>query len=170
MDQTQGKDFAEDSIRREIERLEATNKKEEQRVRNLETKSIQAVNLYFIFQSVILAATSTTSLKCRHWWIPFSLSLLAFTLNLVSFLTHASKSLKARENLDRYRADLAVMKTRRISRSQLGEVPSGTTLNQTDTNRTRIRVGGGRGGGVVMYGCYALLCSSGDGGKCVKLC
>ncbi|KAL0285900.1 UNVERIFIED_CONTAM: hypothetical protein Sangu_2761000 [Sesamum angustifolium] len=110
MNQSQGNSSSEDRIQREIDKLDQTNKKQEQRIRNLETKAVHNVNLYFIFQAVILASTTVaTTTSCHDWWIPFTLSLVAAITNLLSFLGTMSKVLliklrhRIHENVSNYK-------------------------------------------------------------------
>ncbi|CAL5442635.1 unnamed protein product [Camellia sinensis] len=195
MNQPPENHVAEVLIQREIEKLDEMNKKQEQRIRNLETKSIQVINLYFVFQGVILlvlssssstssASVATSSLKCHNWWIPFSLSLLATTLNLFAVFDNMSKILKSREELDQAVADLSIMRLYGMNRDQVSQVLPGTPLNQPRVGASlrrqvsevvRPKTGSVRRwkrrlraclfiglfvgfSGVVMYGCYTIPC------------
>ena len=134
MNQSIGNNLPEDQIQREIEKLEKNNKKQEQRVRNLETKSLQVLNLYFVFQGVILTSVSnSSSLRCHNWWIPFSLSLLAATLNLYALVDNVSKILKSKEEIDQAKADLGLVRLYRMTKAQISQVLPGTRLNQPGT-------------------------------------
>ncbi|KAL8543546.1 hypothetical protein ACS0TY_004197 [Phlomoides rotata] len=184
MNQSRG-NGAEDRILRETDE---TNKKQEHRIRNLETKVVQNVNLYFIFQAVILTSTTTTTAatSCRNWWIPFTLSLLAAIINLLSFWADMSKILKSREELDQNLSDFAFIKVYQMTIEELNRVLPGTPLNHEGGEIVRPKadsvsrwkrrlvayfsVGVFVGfSAVIMYGCYRILCHPGVT-KCVKLC
>ncbi|KAK4389226.1 hypothetical protein Sango_2259600 [Sesamum angolense] len=187
MNQSQGNSSSEDQIQREIDKLDQTNKKQEQRIRNLETKAVHNVNLYFIFQAVILASTTVaTTTSCHDWWIPFTLSLVAAITNLLSFLGTISKVLKSREELDQKLSDIAFMKMYQITRDQLGQVLPGTPLTHQGSEIVRPKAGLAKRwkrrvvvyasialfvgfSAVVMYGCRSILCRP-SSRKCVKLC
>lgn len=187
MNQSQGNCTSEDRIQREIDKLDKTNKKQKQRVRNLETKAVQNINLYFIFQAVILASiTVASSTSCHDWWIPFTLSLVAAITNLLNFLATMSKVLKSREELDQHLSDIAFMKMYQITRDQLNQVLPGTPLNHQGCEIIRPKAGFVKRwkhrvvvyssialfigfSAVVMYGCRSILCHP-SSRKCVKLC
>ncbi|KAL3499281.1 hypothetical protein ACH5RR_038374 [Cinchona calisaya] len=179
----------EDPIQREIDQLDESNKKKEQTIRKLETRTAQTVNLYFIFQAVILASiTSSTSLSCHHWWLPFTISLLAAVLNFFAFVCTAFKVLKSREELDQDTLDLSFIKLYRITRAQVNQVLPGTEVAKQGNDEVICRpkvglfqkckrsflvysslalfVGFSL---VIMYACHILLCHS-NGGNCVKVC
>lgn len=177
--------FPEEILKIETEKQEERIKKTEERIKKLETKSIQTLNLYFIFQAIILTSTTTKSpaLNCNKWWVPFSLSLLASVLNLFALLGILSNTWRAREKLDQHRADLELMKLYRFTRAQVSQVLPGNPLNQ-EISRPKpdsiarwkrhlmgfLCVGLFVGfSGVVMYGCYSIMCHS-SGGNCVKVC
>ncbi|CAI9094212.1 OLC1v1029906C1 [Oldenlandia corymbosa var. corymbosa] len=183
------------SIQRDINQLDESIREQEQRIRKLETKAAQNVNLYFIFQAVILTSTATaTSLTCHHWWIPFILSLLAAVQNFFAFGRTMIRVLKLREKLEQDSLDLSFMKLHRIRKDQVNQVLPGANFDQFQDvssakrgNEIRRPKAGSfqkwRGhlltycplvllvlfSGLVMYGCHILLCHN-NGGKCVKLC
>ncbi|PIM98702.1 hypothetical protein CDL12_28816 [Handroanthus impetiginosus] len=188
MDQTHRNTTSEEPIQKEIDKLDRKNKKQEKTVRNLEIKVVQNVNLYFIFQAVILASTTVASpsTTCRSWWIPFTLSLLAAISNLLSFTATMSKVLTSRDEIDQNLADLGFMKLYQMTQDELNQVLPGTPLNHrggeivrpkaSSMNRWKRRLVVYLSAGlfvgfsaVIMYGCYSILCRPGDR-KCVKLC
>ena len=79
----------------ERDKLDETNIKQEERIQNLETKTIQ-----------LTSTTPASSLKCHYWWIPFVLSVLAALLKLFAFTGAISKVLKSKEEFDQNLADL----------------------------------------------------------------
>ncbi|KAL8064073.1 hypothetical protein ABFS82_01G066900 [Erythranthe guttata] len=186
MNQSEGNNSAlEEPNRRETDKLDESNKKQEQRIRNLETKAIQNVNLYFIFQAVVLLASTTAAASssttaaatCRRWWIPFTLSLLAAITNFLSLSTTVSAVLKSREELDQNLSDLASMKSNQTRRDPVspGDIPQNIpggdhqiiVRPKADNfiNKWKRRsvvyflVGLFVGfSAVVMYGCYNILC------------
>ncbi|CAI9759366.1 unnamed protein product [Fraxinus pennsylvanica] len=184
MDQNQLKSVSDDPIQREIEKLDETNKKQEWRIQNLEAKAVQNINLYFVFQAVILASSSAANY--RNWWIPATLSVLAATHNLFTFCAAMYKVVKSREELDQNMVDLAFMKVYQMTKAQINQVLPGTPLNHrrgeivrpmpSSARRWRRRlllcfsVGLFIGfSSVVMYGCHTLLRHPGDR-KCVNGC
>ena len=116
--------FPEEIMKIETEKQEERIKKTEERIKKLETKSIQTLNLYFIFQAIILTSTTTKSpsLNCNKWWVPFSLSLLASVLNLFALLGILSNTWRAREKLDQHKAYLELIKVYRFTRAQVSQV------------------------------------------------
>lgn len=185
-----------DLIQREIGQLDESIREQEQRIRKLETRAAQNVNLYFIFQAVILMSIATaSSLTCHHWWLPFILSLLAAVLNFFAFSRTMLTVLNLREELDQDSLDLAFIKLYRITRAQVKQVLPGTLFHRfqdvsqvakAGTEIIRPKPGPFHEwrrrllicspitlfvvfSGLVMYGCYVLLCHS-DGGKCAKGC
>lgn len=184
MDQNQLRSVSDDPIQREIEKLDETNKKQEWRIQILEAKAVQNINLYFVFQAVILASSSTAN--CHNWWIPAILSVLTATYNLFTFCASMNKVVKSREELDQNTVDLAFMKVYQMTKAQINQVLPGTPLNHqrgeivrpmpSSARRWRRRllvcfsVGLFIGfSSVVMYGCYTRSCLPGDG-KRVKGC
>ncbi|KAL2524983.1 Uncharacterized protein Adt_10037 [Abeliophyllum distichum] len=185
MDQNQVRNTSEDQIQREIEKLDETNKKQEWRIQNLEAKTVQNINLYFVFQAVILASTAASSSdNCRNWWIPVTLSFLAAGHNLFTFCATMYKVVKSREDLDQNMVDLEFMKVYQMTKAQINQVLPGTPLNHRGGEivlpngsarswRRRLLVYFFVGlfigfSSVVMYGCHTLLCHPGDR-KCVKV-
>ncbi|KAL7159995.1 hypothetical protein ABFS83_01G064900 [Erythranthe nasuta] len=177
MNQSEGNNSAlEEPNRREADKLDESNKKQEQRIINLETKAIQNVNLYFIFQAVVLLASTTAAASsssttatatCRRWWIPFTLSLLAAITNFLSLSTTVSAVLKSRKELDQNLSDLASMKSNQITRdpNSPGNIPQNIPKADNFINKWKRRlvvyflVGLFVGfSAVVMYGCYNILC------------
>lgn len=180
--------FPEDQFQREIEKLEASNQNQEEGSRKLESRAAQNLNLYFVFQAVILASTTmASSPKCHQWWIPFIVSLLAAIFNFFNFSAAMFKVLKSREELDQNLADFAFIKKNRIMSSQVNQVLPGEKINQQQGNemvrpnvsliqkwKRRLQVYGSMAlfvgfTAVVMFGCYTTLCRSGDR-KCVRIC
>lgn len=189
MNQHSVNDLSEDPIRREIEKLDAANRKQEERVRNLETRATQNLNLYFVFQAVILLASITmaSAPNCRKWWIPFVVSLLAAIPNFFNFCTSMFKVVKEREELDQNLVDAAFIKLNRITSAQIHQVSPGAVLNQLGDETVRPQPSSaGRWKrrlqvyasmalflgftAVILSGCYTILCHSDDDRKCVKLC
>lgn len=185
MNQCEGNSSSHDQIQKEIHKVDEANKKQEQRTRILETKAVQNVNLYFIFQAVILASASAStagasSTSCRPWWwIPFTLSLLAAIINFLSFSATMSKVLKSRQELDQNLSDLKLMKSNQITRDKLNQAPPGAMLSHE--GRELLRPKAGRMmrwkrclvvylsvglfvgfSAIVIYGCYNILCHPGD--------
>jgi hypothetical protein len=104
------------AVQTDIEKLKDSNKKQEERIQSTETKAIQLINLYFVFQGVILTSISSASpVKCHNWWIPFCLSLTGALLNLVSVHGTISNFLKYSEELDKSYEDLQVMMDREMT-------------------------------------------------------
>lgn len=154
-----------------IQNLDEINRRQEDRIHNLETKAIQLANLYFVFQGVILSAvfSPASSLRCRQWWIPFSLSLLAAALNLFAFAATVLAYLRCAEALDQNMEDLA-------SASAAVRVLDSPTIRRTTKpdrfRRARRRVFAVLGvaifvgfSGIVLFGCRVLLCPSSSGDR-----
>lgn len=182
-------DLREDSIQREIEKLDSANRKQEERIRKLETRATQNVNLYFVFQAVVLASTTMASApNCRRqWWIPFVVSLLAAIPNFFNFWTSMFNVLKEREELDQNLVDAAFIKLNRMTRAQIDQVLPGDVVNQVGNGIVRPKASSAKRWkrrlqvyasmalfvgftAVIMSGCYTILCHSEDDRKCVKLC
>jgi hypothetical protein len=65
------------AIARKIERKET-------RTFVVKNEIYQLLTFYVVFQGVVLTAVAQASaLKCRHWWAPFTLSLIASVLTFV---------------------------------------------------------------------------------------
>lgn len=153
------------SSEREMERLDESIKRQEQRIRKQEAKAVQNLNLYFIFQAIILGSSSlaNSGSSCHNWWIPIALSLLAAVANLVSLWAETSTILKWREELDQNTSDLAFMKVHR----------GGEIVRPKAEKKWKRRLVASLSMGlfasftaVVMYGCHRILCHP----KCVNLC
>ncbi|GAA0146705.1 hypothetical protein LIER_06595 [Lithospermum erythrorhizon] len=115
---------------------EQSCKKHEERIRNLEMKAVQNVNIFFVFQAVILGSTSKSgsTLKCQHWWIPFVLSLLASIFNLIAFSEAMFQVLKSRTEVEQSLADLALMKMYSMPKASLTQVLPGTPLAEATSS------------------------------------
>lgn len=88
------------SPREEVQLLEAICERQERRVQHLENSIYQLANFYLVFQGVVLAAISQgSSLECKHWWIPFILSLMAAIVNGFAFAYTIIKYLRTKEAL-----------------------------------------------------------------------
>ncbi|CAA0812121.1 Unknown protein [Striga hermonthica] len=173
--------------RKEIDKLVSANELQEHNIRNQETKVVHNVNLYFIFQAVVLASiTASSTATCRQWWVPFTLSLMAAVTNLLGLCGAVSRVLKSRDELDQSLSDVGFMKLYPITKEQLAQVMPGSPLSHEGKEIVRPKACGLRRwrrcfvayfviglfvgfSGVVMYGCRRMLCNRGDG-KCVKLC
>lgn len=92
---------AADRIQRMLE--ERVEKKEEQ-ILKMETSVFQLANYYFVFQGVILTAiiksSSSSSLKCEHFWLLFTLSLIGAILNFGTLFAIADKYRESLDTLD----------------------------------------------------------------------
>ncbi|KAG8375047.1 hypothetical protein BUALT_Bualt10G0059100 [Buddleja alternifolia] len=106
---------------------------------------------------------------------------------MLSFCSAMSKVVESREELDQSLSDVAFMRMYQMTRTQLNQVLPGTPLmNNQGGEIVRPKAGAVRMwrrrlvvylsvglfvgfSGVVMYGCYRILCRPGDE-KCVKLC
>ncbi|KAG8375320.1 hypothetical protein BUALT_Bualt10G0088000 [Buddleja alternifolia] len=80
------------SLRRGLE--ERIEKKEEQ-ILKMEASVFQLANYYFVFQGVILTViiNGSSSFKCKHFWLPLSLSVIGAILNFGSLLIIADRGL-----------------------------------------------------------------------------
>ncbi|KAG6684901.1 hypothetical protein I3842_12G086100 [Carya illinoinensis] len=116
-------------VQNDIEKLEAINQKQEERIHKIEAKALQLTNLYFVFQGVILSSISSASpAKCHNWLIPFFLSLVAALINLVALFGTVTLFLRYSEELDQNYEDLSVMRVRGLTRAQIEEVDPGILL------------------------------------------
>jgi len=175
------------AVQTDIEKQEDSIKKQEERIQSTETKALQLINLYFVFQGVILTSISSDSpVKCHNWWIPFCLSLIGALLNLVSVLGTISNFLKYSEELDIINEELQVMRDRKMTGAagnavvpvnssshqendaQLTSLIEGATQPKPDTYKQRKRyvlcyAGMGLLLGfscIILYGCRTLLCDT----------
>ncbi|KAI3468446.1 hypothetical protein Pfo_025109 [Paulownia fortunei] len=83
--------------------LEEKIEKKEEQILKMEASVFQLANYYFVFQGVILTAIikgSSSSLKCQHFWLPLSLSLIGAILNFGTLLTIADKYKESLDVLD----------------------------------------------------------------------
>ncbi|GER33027.1 protein kinase C-like zinc finger protein [Striga asiatica] len=163
---------------REIDKLVSANKLQEHNIRDQEIKAIHNVNLYFIFQAVILGSiTASSTATCRQWWVPFSLSLMAALTNLLGLCGAISRVLKSRDELDQSLSDVGFMKLYPITKEQLAQVMPGSPLSHEGKEIVRPKICGLRRwtrlfvaylliglfvgfSGVVMYGCRMMLCNT----------
>jgi hypothetical protein len=66
-----------------LEKLEDIIKKQEEEIQKLETKAIQLINLYFVFQGVVLSSiSSVTPVKCHNCWEKQQYTKLPLCVNL----------------------------------------------------------------------------------------
>ncbi|KAI8006638.1 hypothetical protein LOK49_LG07G00319 [Camellia lanceoleosa] len=98
-----------DDLNKNLEELGKNNEKQEKRVRYQSTRAVFLTVSNFIFQALIYhsisatattTTTTTTTIQCKNWWIPFALSLLAFTLFSFSFLDAATSLYRFQYHLD----------------------------------------------------------------------
>ncbi|KAF5951152.1 hypothetical protein HYC85_009096 [Camellia sinensis] len=70
---------------------------QDDKIEKLQTTAFQLANFYFIFQGVVFTVISnaSSSLKCRDWWFPFTLSFISSVLNLFALLVIAIKYKKS---------------------------------------------------------------------------
>ncbi|KAL9177197.1 hypothetical protein ABFS82_01G043500 [Erythranthe guttata] len=83
--------------------LERKIEEKEEQILKMEASVFQLANYYFVFQGVMLTAIingSSSTLKCRHFWLPFCLSLIGAVLNIGTLLTIADKYKEALIQLD----------------------------------------------------------------------
>lgn len=83
--------------------LEKRIEKKEEQILKMEASVFQVANYYFVFQGVILTAIikgSSSSLKCQHFWVPFSLSLIGAILNFGTLIMIAYKYKESLDQLD----------------------------------------------------------------------
>ncbi|KAG8363130.1 hypothetical protein BUALT_BualtUnG0001600 [Buddleja alternifolia] len=87
------------SLRRGLE--ERIEKKEEQ-ILKMEASVFQLANYYFVFQGVILTViiNGSSSFKCKHFWLPLSLSVIGAILNFGSLLIIADRYKESLDQLD----------------------------------------------------------------------
>ncbi|KAG8375493.1 hypothetical protein BUALT_Bualt10G0105600 [Buddleja alternifolia] len=80
-----------------------TNKERRDQMRHLQKEAFQLANYYFVFQGVIFTAfyNMPSDLKCKYHWIPFTLSLLAGSLNLCALTTIALKYKMILDDIDK---------------------------------------------------------------------
>ncbi|KAL2236836.1 UNVERIFIED_CONTAM: hypothetical protein Sindi_0875300 [Sesamum indicum] len=91
-----------------IAHLEEELDKKEEKILKMEASVFQLANYYFVFQGVILTAIikgSSSSLNCKHFWLPFSMSLVGAILNLSTLFIIANKYKEALNDLDELRME-----------------------------------------------------------------
>lgn len=84
--------------------LEKNMDREKDQVLRMEASFFQLANYYFVFQGVILSAissSSSSSIKCKYFWIPFSLSLIGAIFNLATLFAIAEKYKESLDEVDR---------------------------------------------------------------------
>ena len=156
-------DHHDDHVQKDVKELEEINKKQEERIRNLETKALQLTNLYFVFQGVILSTIATKSLNCHRSWIPFVLSLIAAILNTAALCHTIWVFVKCSEQHDQNLEDLMVMVQKKLTRAEFKQQK---VRQKPDPIAQFIRrafsiisvalfVGFSS---VILYGCFAILC------------
>ncbi|KAB1215389.1 hypothetical protein CJ030_MR4G025321 [Morella rubra] len=150
-------------VQKEIDELDEFNKKQEKRIHNIEAKALQLTNLYFVFQGVILSSiSSASSVKCRHFWIPTLLSLLASALNVVALIGTLNQFLNYSEALDQIREDRNAMAEHRVlTRAQLTDRYR-RRPDRLKTFTRKVYVWGrmtlyASFSVVMLYGCHTLL-------------
>ncbi|EEF48295.1 conserved hypothetical protein [Ricinus communis] len=81
-----------DQIGNEIKDLKTKIVDIDKRLQELQSRSFQLANIYFVFQGVISTIVLTSkTLECKNCWIPFSLSLIAAGVNLIALQQLGSK-------------------------------------------------------------------------------
>ncbi len=69
----------------------------------------QLLTFYVVFQGVVLTAVAQASaLKCRHWWAPFTLSLLASAMTFVGVYQKLQTFREVKNDLENERFNLLV--------------------------------------------------------------
>ncbi|KAK6927472.1 hypothetical protein RJ641_006063, partial [Dillenia turbinata] len=93
-----------DQLKHDEKEMSSINYRQEKRVDALRNKAIYLTIAYFIFEILILhsliASSSSSSLKCQHWWIPFSLSLLVSFLYVITFCHIIIRFVRTQYQLD----------------------------------------------------------------------
>ncbi|KAI8008056.1 hypothetical protein LOK49_LG07G00321 [Camellia lanceoleosa] len=95
-----------DDLNKNLEELGKINEKQEKRVRyhsiraQILTVSILIIQA-LIYESLLhITTTTTTTIQCKNWWIPFALPLLSFTLFSFSFLDAATSFYRSQYQMD----------------------------------------------------------------------
>ncbi|PON47941.1 hypothetical protein TorRG33x02_321760 [Trema orientale] len=127
------------TIQQEIEELLESNKKQEKRINNLESKALQDVNRYFVVQGVFLSSITSNNFRCKYWWITFVLSLLTGILNSVNLYRNTVEFLKCSEELDQNIVDLNLKKRSLNSNSQPREIPGDNPARENPDSCARCR-------------------------------
>ncbi|KAK6927465.1 hypothetical protein RJ641_006056 [Dillenia turbinata] len=109
-----------DQLKHDEKEMSSINYRQEKRVDALRNKVIYFTISYFIVQILVLhsliASSSSSSLKCRHWWIPFSLSLLVSFLYIIAFCHTIIRFVRTQYQLDLSRLDHEAIRRELITR------------------------------------------------------
>ncbi|KAI8008053.1 hypothetical protein LOK49_LG07G00322 [Camellia lanceoleosa] len=96
-----------DDLNKNLEELRKINEKEEKRVQFHSNRAEFLAASILIFQALIYhsilyttTTTTTTTIQCKNLWIPFTLSLLPFTLFFFPFLDAATSFFRFQYRLD----------------------------------------------------------------------
>jgi len=90
------------AIARKIERKET-------RTFVVKNEIYQLLTFYVVFQGVVLTAVAQASmLKCRHWWAPFTLSLIASAMTFVGVYQKLETFRQVRDDFENERFNFSV--------------------------------------------------------------
>ncbi|KAK4571396.1 hypothetical protein RGQ29_029993 [Quercus rubra] len=95
--------------------LAIVNEKQERRVRYHETRAQNLTIAYLILlgiNTIAISHRSSTSLQCKNWWVPFTISLSSSIIYFMTFLNTVSKFYWTQYHLDLNYLDLQVIRTR----------------------------------------------------------
>jgi hypothetical protein len=90
------------AIARKIERKET-------RTFVVKNEIYQLLTFYVVFQGVVLTAVAQASaLKCRHWWAPFTLSLIASVITFVGVYQKLETFRQVKDDFENERFNFSV--------------------------------------------------------------
>ncbi|KAL6296568.1 hypothetical protein ACE6H2_004710 [Prunus campanulata] len=91
--QTNEHEKRKEKLEKQIKELESKIQEQEEQINHLQSSGFQLLNFYFVFQGVIFTSVanggSALTRSCR--WMPFTLSLSAACINLVSLVVIGRK-------------------------------------------------------------------------------
>ncbi|KAL7166210.1 hypothetical protein ACSBR2_036987 [Camellia fascicularis] len=125
---------------RKMKEMRTTIEKQEDRIQKLQSTAFQLANFYFIFQGVIFTVISNgnSSLRCKDWWFPLILSLIAASLNLCALLMIGVKYKRSLEQQDLNWCDYE--QHEKIRLEQRSGHPQTSSSNNNNNGNTRIQL------------------------------
>ncbi|KAL7187516.1 hypothetical protein ACSBR1_037574 [Camellia fascicularis] len=148
-----------------MKEMRTTIEKQEDRIQKLQSTAFQLANFYFIFQGVIFTVISNgnSSLRCKDWWFPLILSLIAASLNLCALLMIVVKYKRSLEQQDLNWCDYEQHEKIRLEQRSGHPQTSSSNNNNNGGNEFKKLKGAAA---VDDDDECVMLC---DGGKCIRL-
>ncbi|KAF8028462.1 hypothetical protein BT93_E1161 [Corymbia citriodora subsp. variegata] len=156
-----------EALKKRMDDIEQAAMKLQDLISNYISRSLQYMNLYFVFQVVVFSSiiSSSTKITCKLKWISFTLSLLVSIFNFPAVWLSVGSSVELYQLVVLYRKDLDRLRAQQPDVAPVPEKPNRHPSKETLREMMPRKVASYLTRlllflfmGVMLYGCFQIEC------------